>query len=551
VLWTVGLPRPVLGSLQLEVSYDLQAGPGQQLTVQAVQPLGLEKTETRPVAVPLVQVTGEVVVKKAASLSVTASPVGEGLEPVDVRELKVLPQQGALAFRYFKQPVALKLKPVKRETQPVVSTVVQRALVEVVVGLDQTAQYRCRYRLKSSERQRLALRLPTRLELLGVAIDGRRTEMEVAGGPATASAAGAEKAGQAADAGQAAEAERGGASESGRSGPSTAGGQTEGQSGWRTYLVNVTRSKSADEPFGLTLQFRTRLNEPFEGGRGELCLPLPQVGLPNSEDVLVQQTRVVVWVPPRVVLAGVPEGFTPGRPSLLAAVLGLAGLHGSGNVEAWVDVPSLSFVDFPTEGRSYQYRSLGQTEELVVSWWDVRFHTWVWTAAFVLVAWVLRTTSWENKLGVLLLVAVVAVLYAFQDVEAVLRWLQVARFGLAALVGFWLIHGLFGRRKVEPPAAQPKAPEPPVAKPTTEEGAAAPTPETREGAESAGGSSPGEQAGEERASESAGEGGEAEGAAGPGGPSEEKAGEASEPGEQGGPQGQGDQPSSGSPQSGS
>jgi hypothetical protein len=48
----------------------------------------------------------------------------------------------------------------RHEVQEVVETVVAQALIEAVVTQDKTVTFRCRYRLKTSERQRLELELP-------------------------------------------------------------------------------------------------------------------------------------------------------------------------------------------------------------------------------------------------------------------------------------------------------------------------------------------------------------------------------------------------------
>ncbi|NOX54150.1 MAG: hypothetical protein GXP27_06855 [Planctomycetes bacterium] len=445
VTWTVQLQRPVVGRQQFEVSYDLVSQDGEkpaaEFVIRPVRPFGLEPGPGRPEAIPLVHVTGEIVVRKEATLSVSARPATEALEPIDLRELTGLAQQGALAYRYFLQPVTLKLTRAKLETQKVVQTVVSRALIEIVVSGDQQALYRCRYRLRSSERQRLAIDLPGGLELLGVLVDGKRADMErpqddAGGEPPEGVAGGAPPDAEAAS------------------------GEIERppEAGWERYLINVARAKSSDEPFTLTLQFRTALSEAFEAGRGQLELPLPRLG-GQTASAVVQQTRLALWVPPRVALVGSPEEFTLEQPPFVLAALGIAWREPSVDLERWIEAPPLTMVDFPTFGRAYRYRSLSSPDRFSTGWWNVRFHTGVWTLALVFVAWVLRKTSWENKLALLLLAAVALLMYGLTDLQAAAQWLTVARFGLVAMLGLWLIHGVLGARRTAEPQTKPPQPD--------------------------------------------------------------------------------------------
>src|SRR4029077_10583586 len=108
--------------------------------------------------------SGELTVQKDRSLSVSArkddgaDKGGADLEPIDVRELTLLPQEGNLAYRYFKQPeklstpLKLELTAERHEIQEVVETVVAQALIEAVMTQDKSVTFRCQYRLKTSER---------------------------------------------------------------------------------------------------------------------------------------------------------------------------------------------------------------------------------------------------------------------------------------------------------------------------------------------------------------------------------------------------------------
>ena len=101
--------------------------------------------------------------------------------------------------------------------------------------------------------------------------------------------------------------------------------------------------------------------------------------------------------------------------------------------------------------------------------------TWLCCGALVLIAWILRRTSWENKLGLLLLAtfASAAALHFLEAADLIVDGLVVARYGMAAMLAIWVIHAVLGTRHVlkQPSPAEPAgaagaaqevvAPEPP------------------------------------------------------------------------------------------
>jgi hypothetical protein len=283
VAWTISLQQKVTGQHRLVVKYDLnptvpsppktgeqKAGePAKaEFVVALPQPLGLKNPDGTD-RVALARIEGEAAVLKDRSLSVTAEATGGDVEPIDVRELKQLNQNAYLAYRYEKQPVTVKLGLVRYSVQEVVETVVSRALVEVVVGRDASALYRCRYRIKSSQRQRLPLDLPSGSSPLGVFLDGKQVSLE--------------------------------------SNPTAAKAED-----WTSYFVNVVRSKASDEPIILAIQFRRPVSPaPFETPGGFLMLAFPRIGGAVSDRVVVQQLRTAIWVPEKYALVQTPDGFVP------------------------------------------------------------------------------------------------------------------------------------------------------------------------------------------------------------------------------------------------
>jgi hypothetical protein len=411
VAWTVIMQREVTGRVPIRVRYDLKPDQKNNVTEIAVRPLRVldspGKTEGAPPIVPAA-VSGEIMVKKDRSLSVSAK--ADSFEAIDVRELTLLPQEGDLAYRYFKQPekpseeFALQLKAERHEIQEVVETVVAQALVEIVVTEDKVATYRCRYRLKTSERQRLPMELPKGVELLDTFVAGKRVDLEK-------------------DAAKPAAKDR------------------------EAYTINVARSTPSDETFVLALVFRAPfVNPPLRGYGGALRLPFPHLGGAAKQGhaaVAVQQMRVAVWVPKEFALVGTPKDFTPEQPTRLDLLTGAVGFTTSTvPLENWFGDTSSGLFAFTTAGRAYTYGRLGPADGISLSYWRTRWFTLLISGTVALIAVILAFTSWENRLTIVLLVAFGAAMYALFDADQTLNGLAAARWGIAAMIAYWFIHTL-------------------------------------------------------------------------------------------------------------
>jgi hypothetical protein len=369
-------------------------------------------------------------VVKDDSLSVTTTATGGDVEPIDVRELTMLPQTGASAYRYFRQPtdagIAVAVTRTRNEVQPVVATIVRRGLVEVVTGdkTDAAATFRCRYLMKTSERQRLLVQLPVGMELLGAFVNDRDARLEKADLPA---------------------------------------GRKLGES-WDAYWLNVAREGDDEAEFAVTFQFLWKLNPPLGGssyGRGGLELPLPAFG-PKEEPAAVQDLRVVVWAPREFILVGEPDGFLlVDRPDPWRRITGGKTVRDPG-VDAWMgQSDGSSAASLPREGRvAFVYSNVGGAPRLRVDWWRLAWTTWIVSIAVAVIALVLLKTSWENKLTTLLIGAFGLLLYSLKDYAGAVELLASARFGLLFLLALWLVHALFGRRSAVRTSPPPAAPAP-------------------------------------------------------------------------------------------
>lgn len=424
VTWTVVLQQEATGDVPLEITYDLKtvsgaataegdkkaAGPALtwDKTVAAVKALGLPgEGESKAGKVDLADVYGEVAVHKDKSLTVTAQPDGDKLEAVDPRELTLLGDEASLAYRYYAQPVSLKVSASKHELQEVVETVISRGLVEVVVDEDDKASYRCRYRLKTSERQRLRIDLPKGAEILGVLVDNKSVS------------------------------------------PEKSDGKTSDDQ-FDSYFVSVARAGKSDETISLTAQFLWPINpRPFGGWNGRLRLSLPRIGGTKSEGVAVQQLRTVVWVPEKFSLVGTPEHFVrEQRLTLPRALQGNVGTFvNQSELDQWVGTSSTGVADFATQGHATSYHNLGGSESLVVTWWKVSFAAIAATIGFFVLGVVLIPTTWRNRFGWVLAGTLIAVCAGLNDADTVLHGVAAARWGVLLMFVLWIVQSLFGAAK--------------------------------------------------------------------------------------------------------
>lgn len=426
VIWTVTMQRDVLGKHRFQVTWDLEPNTSDEsggaesttTTIETLRALGLTEEEADS-PVELSDVLGEIAVEKDRALSVRATKLDDGLEVIDVRELSLLPQSGALAYRYYvRGPVGIKVDATKHAIQKVVETVVMKSLVEIVARQELTASYRCRYWMKSSERQRLQIDIPVGSELLGVFVDGRQVLPEKNTVPVE-------------------------------------------EDGWDSYFLNVARSSNSDEPFGLVVQMVTPVSDrkvPFDGWLSRLILRLPQIGGISQSGVAFQETQTVVWVPEEFRLLGNPDNFLNRSRLNLAAAISLGNPRGNSNLTwipqsgtQWVGVEEAGFIDFPTEGTPFVFTNLGGAKTIKVTWASIPRYTWLFSGALVVIAIVLRRIPWDHKLLLLVVLAFLTTLAGLSLPGWIPATIAAMKYGLYALVGIWILQAVFSWRDCIPP----------------------------------------------------------------------------------------------------
>ncbi|MDZ7619783.1 MAG: hypothetical protein U1E05_22525, partial [Patescibacteria group bacterium] len=170
VEWTVVLHAEALGLVVFTATYDLPMSAAEQGVPFELVPIKVLDADRE---------TGEIAILKDRALSIEATPMG--LEAIDPRDLSqsIGATPPYLAYRYHQHPAQLSLTASRHEVQEVVRTVVDRAYIEAVVTKDGPVTVRARYKLKSSERQRLPITLHNP-RILGMTVAGQSVPPEIA-----------------------------------------------------------------------------------------------------------------------------------------------------------------------------------------------------------------------------------------------------------------------------------------------------------------------------------------------------------------------------------
>jgi len=405
VTWTVVMQRDVKGKQQFRVKYDLKPerdDAGTEVLIEPIRVLETPANETRGTnAVAPARVYGEVAIGKERSLSVSAATTT--LEAIDVRELQLMSSDANLAYRYYKQPVDVRLTASKHEIQEVVETVVARALIEAVVTEDASTTYRCRYKIISSERQRLSIQLPEDAELLGVMVAGKRGTLE-------------------------------------------RDNSAKPPSGWQSFFVNVAREGRSEDPFYLMVLFRLEHSATaFPEWGGSLSLEIPYLG--GEAPAPVQQLKVAIWTPDEYSLVGKPDQFTNDRYAEVSwTPTTIASTEKVNAFDGWIGGESVGLFEFPIAGHGYGYSNLGGARNLTVTYWRSSIYTIVISGALFLVALLLSRTTWHNKLSVVVVAGFVMALLAVRYPNLAVHVVSAALPGIVVMALIWLVHSLFRLR---------------------------------------------------------------------------------------------------------
>ncbi len=420
VTWTVVLQNEIIGTVPFSVDWEIpitkaadSSAEETSLTVnlpEVLSPFDEEEAGRRDVT--MTGVTGELRLRRHDSLSISATGIEEFIDTIDVRELKLMDPSGYLAFRYFEQPASVDIKITRHEIQEVVKTVIAKAAIEVVTDEQQLANYLCQYEVTSSERQRLRVDLPLNAELQAPLLNSVRTTFEAAD-------------------------------------------DVTPKDGWQAYYVNVSRKSTSDQAFVLTLQFRCPITAetqfPFQGQGGKQILKIPSL-TSADEAVVVQETRLAVYHPEKIALVGNADRWKYSGSidwNLTTPLTSASAVAEANDLRNWVsNAPQTS--DFARQGHVSVYRTLGHQPLIEASWWNRPFLVGIISAAILLIGFILRRTSWENRLTVVVLSVLAIGIWSLQDQSETMQFVTAAIPGLAAVAVIWLF-GCVSQLAAQPP----------------------------------------------------------------------------------------------------
>lgn len=423
VTWTLVLQDEVTGTVAIEANWvtplddqDDQASRSVKLDpVRVLPPYADDEAEKRKVS--LSQPKGEIRLLRHESLSISATAEGDTMQQIDVRELQLLPQDGFIAFRYFAQPVSATIELMKHEIHQVVETVVSRAAVEVATDYQSLASLRARFRMTTSERQRLRVDVPAGSDLQSPLLNDQRTTFEAAS-------------------------------------------DVEAAEGWEAYYVNITREGAVDQDFLLTLQLRVPIAEadslPYDRRGGKQILRLPAIG-DASGGTVVQETRVAVWGPEEIAFVGEPTGWSivgNYRWNFWNPLVSPTAIGEAKDLGDWVG-DSGTTSEFASQGNTTVYRSLGRRVQVNVVWWNRTFLVAVISVALLFVGFILRHTSWENRLTLVILGIVAVAVWSLQDDSEVLQFVSAGSLALLGVAAIWIVSAFTGSGRDQSAANKP------------------------------------------------------------------------------------------------
>lgn len=405
VPWTVVLHTDTLGKHAVKVSYSQPIELGNagtataEVPLQLVQPANVERE------------TGQIAVTKDRNLALEDEV--EAAEPIDPRLLAAPSEVNfnavndvQLAYRFYRRPVNVTLTVTRHEVQRVVETVVTRALIETVIPEEGSVTYRARYRIKSSQRQRLKIAMPSGARFLGVSVAGRSVLPEKS--PEAAALAGREE-----------------------------------------YLVNVSRSTGAEEPFDMVMLYELESAAPQLKSLTFQPLQMPKLFLEMPlfvGDVAYQRLFWQVWLPRRYTSLARPPGFTDENQSMLALLAGVG--HSRTYIpeveqwdREWQQESSRNVFEFATVGRKYTFSSLTVQPSLTLTYGHIPSMMLVASAAVFVLMLMMTPLRLGGKLTLLTFLFFCGVLGSLYEPESVHRWAAAAHFGLLFGLTIWAIQG--------------------------------------------------------------------------------------------------------------
>ena len=170
--WTIGLQDKAWGGYTLVVTYDYQFDPkGTTLPVGGVHAVGVERE------------TGSVVLTTAASLKLSAQPVGDALRRVDEAELAaadraLITRAVVLAYQYTGDQYELAVDVKRHDQLPVLEAVADRTQITSVLTEAGEMLTQASFMVKNNAKQFQRFQLPAGSDFWGCYVNGQAVKPE-------------------------------------------------------------------------------------------------------------------------------------------------------------------------------------------------------------------------------------------------------------------------------------------------------------------------------------------------------------------------------------
>lgn len=384
VTWRVLTQTAATGVVAFAVEYDLPL----KADTPAVMPV-IRVKEADPA---VERETGQIAIVKAADLAV--APTTKALERIDPRELDDALRRDdvVVACKYYDTDYGLTLAVTRHAFAEVATTVATKAALESIVTKDGAVTARARWRVKTTDKQFLVVRLPAGADLRGAAVDGVPVRPQQGAQP-------------------------------------------------DEYLLRLGGGAGAERESLVALVYAM----PAPGSARRLDLAAPTLGdnvpvqklywvLSLSEDRAIRAVTTdlndeTVWA---LRWSGIWPGVTSAAPV---------------DLDGWIDDHGSSAATFepPADAQTFLLSGMDGAHAVTVTSSDRRVVGVVIVAVLVVIGLVFALARTAIKILVIVLLVAAALLAAVVNQTAVLQGVSAGSFGLTAIIVIWVLEFIFVR----------------------------------------------------------------------------------------------------------
>ena len=161
---------------------------------------------------------------------------------------------------------------------------------------------------------------------------------------------------------------------------------------------------------------------------------------------MIQETRLAVWGPKDIAFVGEPRHWNiTGRQtwSFWNPMVSPTAEQEAERFDNWIGADG-GGAEFSQQGNVTVYRALGRQSQIKIVWWNRPFLVTVICGAILFVGFILRHTSWENRLTLTIVGCLGIALWSLKDSSETLQFVSAGSLGLVAVAGIWLVSFLVG-----------------------------------------------------------------------------------------------------------